>query len=133
MRNKELERIATILAQPGEERTDGECLGEVWQFLVDCGIDPDDFRPEETAPAASPAETPKQFAVGQELSVRSLGDWDCVFRFTVVKRTAKFVTLLYHGLEHKVAIRHWSDGVEYCYPLGLHSMAPMLRCDEVVR
>jgi hypothetical protein len=131
MKNTELERIATILAQSGEERTDGECLGEVWEYLVGCGIDPDDYRPDEQE--ATPAPVPsREFVIGQELSVRSLGDWDCVFRFKVVKRTAKFVTLLYHGIESKVAIRHWSDGCEYCYPLGTYSMAPALRSDSVV-
>ena len=67
-----------------------------------------------------------KFKVGQELAVRSLGDWDCIYRFTVVSRTAKFVTLNYYGEPKRVGIK--TDGEsEYCYPLGSYSMAPRLR------
>ena len=128
MKNTELERIATMLAKRDTYEIESDLLDHLWNYLVDCGLDPNDFRPEEEAPV-TPGAT---FVAGQELAVRSLGDWDCVFRFVVVKRSAKFVTLLYHGLEHKVAIRTWSDGVEYCYPLGTYSMAPALRSDSVV-
>jgi hypothetical protein len=155
MRNKELERIAALLAQDGEDKTDGECLGEVWQFLEDCGINPDDFRSctcsriidrslcplcmvkddtkalaeweddEEDEPAVA-TTTGIEFIVGTELQCRSLADYDCIFRFTVLKRTAKFVTLSYYGQELRVAIRKGSDGREFCYPLGTHSMAATL-------
>jgi hypothetical protein len=74
-----------------------------------------------------------RFEIGQELAVRSLGDWDCVFRFTVIGRTEKFVTLRYFSDTLRVKIREWSDGVEYCYPLGTYSMAPMLKADRVIR
>jgi len=67
-----------------------------------------------------------KFEVGQELAVRSLGDWDCVYRFTVVSRTAKFVTLNYYGESKRVGIKT-DDKSEYCYPLGSYSMAPRLR------
>lgn len=125
MKNTELERIAEMLSKRDDYEIESDLVDHLWNYLVDCGIDPDDFRPKAE-------ESAKQFVIGQKLAVRSLGDWDCVFRFSVAKRSAKFVTLLYHGIEHKVAIRHWTDGVEYCYPLGLHSMAPLLRCDSEV-
>lgn len=63
-----------------------------------------------------------KFTVGEEVAARSLCDWDCIFRFTVVSRTAKFVTLNYYGEPKRVTIRI-RDGREYCYPLGTHSMA----------
>ena len=66
-----------------------------------------------------------KFEAGQELAVRSLGDWDCIFRFTVVSRTAKFVTLNYYGEPKRVGIKTGAEG-EYCYPLGSYSMAPSL-------
>jgi hypothetical protein len=133
MRNKELESIAIIIANRDEETTDGDCLDTVWKYLVDCGVDPDDFRfiAPETPQAFTDPVT--RFEAGQELAVRSLGDYDCVFRFTVVKRTDHFVTLAYFGDFLKVRIRQWSDGVEYCYPLGTYSMAPMLKADGVLR
>ena len=63
-----------------------------------------------------------RFIVGEEVAARSLCSWNTVFRFTVVKRTEKFVTLNYYGQLKRVAIRE-RDGREYCYPLGMHSMA----------
>jgi hypothetical protein len=70
-----------------------------------------------------------RFKVGEQVACRSLGDWDCIFRFTVIKRTAKFVTLLYFGDHLRVAIRE-RDGREFCYPLGTYSMAPLLYAGE---
>jgi hypothetical protein len=67
-------------------------------------------------------ETSKKFQIGQELSARSLCDYDCVFRFTVVKRTAKTVSVTYFNQIKTVKIRLNGEG-EYCYPLGTHSMA----------
>jgi hypothetical protein len=160
MRNRELETIATMLVTTEDTYNDLESLDEeivqrVWKYLVGCGIDPEDFRTkpattkrycaecnydldnyasDETICGACLDEKAqiKEFVVGSEVSCRSLGDWDCVFRFTVLKRTAKFVTLLYHGKERRVALRHWGDGAEYCYPLGMHSMAPMLKAGETL-
>lgn len=65
----------------------------------------------------------KKFEIGQELSARSACDYDCVFRFTVVKRTAKTVSLTYHNQIKTVKIRLNGEG-EYCYPLGTFSMSP---------
>jgi hypothetical protein len=146
MRNRELEHIAALLAQDGEAKTDGECLGDVWAFLEECGIDPNDFRSctcshrdpqpcplcvvEQEAKAVAEAleeePTGTQFLPGTVLRCRSLADYDCIFEFTVVKRTDKFVTLRYFNEDLKVAIRCGSDGREYCFPLGKHSMSPML-------
>lgn len=138
MRNRELERIATILVTTEATYDDVESLDEevvtrVWKYLLDCGIDPEDFRPSVVPVEVMPVpEVTKQFVIGSEVSCRSLGDYECVFRFTVLKRTAKFVTLRYHGTEHRVALRTWSDGAEYCYPLGTYSMAPMLKAGEII-
>jgi hypothetical protein len=44
--NAHLRHIAALVAQDGETRTDGECLGDVWMYLLTLGIDPDNFRPE---------------------------------------------------------------------------------------
>lgn len=63
-----------------------------------------------------------RFTVGEEVSARSFADWNCIFRFTVIKRTEKFVTFDYYGQPKRVAIRV-QDGREYCYPLGTYSMA----------
>lgn len=66
-----------------------------------------------------------QFKVGETVACRSIGDYDCIFKFEVVKRTNKFVTLLYYGEEKRVGIKV-RDGREYCFPLGTYSMAPIV-------
>ena len=70
-----------------------------------------------------------KFQIGQELSTRSLCDYDCVFRFKVVKRSEKFVTLSYYNELKRVGIKV-RDGVEYCHPLGSYSMAPSVNAKE---
>ena len=74
-------------------------------------------------------ETATKFEIGQELSTRSACNYDCVFRFKVVKRTEKFVTLSYHNQFKRVGIKV-RDGVEYCYPLGSFSMAPSVNAKD---
>lgn len=73
------------------------------------------------------ATTTRTFTPGDELACRSYGDWDCIFRFTVLKRTAKFVTLAYYDDTLRVGVKVDRDGNEFCYPLGSYSMSPTLR------
>ena len=74
--------------------------------------------------------TTQTFKPGQQLAVRSLGDWDCIYRFSVVSRTAKFVTLQYYNDLKRVGIKVDRDGVEYCLPFGNYSMSALLRCTD---
>lgn len=67
-----------------------------------------------------------KFEVGQELATRSFCDWDCIFRFKVLSRTAKFVTMDYYGEPKRVGIKVSREGVEYCMPLGNYSMAAIV-------
>ncbi len=69
----------------------------------------------------------KQFYVGQKLSSRSVCDHNTFFTGTVVKRTAKTIT---------VDMGHWGikqrriqvyDGRETVLPLGRYSMCPVFR------
>lgn len=71
----------------------------------------------------------KTFTVGQKLSACSIGDRDCIFRATVIKRTAKRVTLDLDGKTVTVGICEY-DGGEVCYPFGKFSMAPIFRSLE---
>ena len=64
-----------------------------------------------------------QFTVGETINTRSLADYDCIFTFTVVKRTEKTVTINYHGTESRCKIRV-RDGHETCKPFGSYSLAP---------
>jgi hypothetical protein len=74
---------------------------------------------------------PAKFTAGQKLSTRSICDSDCIFRATVIKRTAKRVTLdLGRGKIKTVGIFIDYDGHEACYPYGRHSMAAIFSAGE---
>jgi len=67
----------------------------------------------------------KKFTTGQKLSARSICDYDCIFRGTVVKRTAKFITLKIDGYRDLKRVKvNVHEDVEEVYPLGRYSMAP---------
>ena len=73
---------------------------------------------------ATATQTAAIFTVGQKLSDRSACDWDCVFRATVIKRTAKRVTLdIGCGEIKTVGIFTDHHGNEACFPFGRYSMA----------
>lgn len=42
--NELLWEVVRIIAQPGEEKTDGECLDEVWALLKSNGYDANNLR-----------------------------------------------------------------------------------------
>lgn len=74
-----------------------------------------------------------KFQVAQKFQATSACDHECVWTFTVLARTAKFVTLLEDGaaVPVRVGVRTW-DGVEFCSPFGTYSMAPSLSADRAV-
>lgn len=80
-------------------------------------------------------ETAAAFQIGQDLSRASAGDSDCIFRFTVIARTAKFVTLAVAGYPaetYRVGIKVDEHG-EWCLPFGSYSMAPTLHAAQSAR
>jgi hypothetical protein len=62
------------------------------------------------------------------------GRGDYVWTFTVLKRTAKFITVLdeLDGKERRVGV-HVHAGREYALPLGSFSQAPVISADRPVR
>lgn len=68
-----------------------------------------------------------KFEIGRTYSCRSIADYECVWTFQVVSRTAKFVTIKQSDKSEltKVGIKIFQDS-EYCHPLGKFSMAPSL-------
>lgn len=71
--------------------------------------------------------TAKAFVVGQTYSCRSIGDHECIYTFTITRRTAHTVWLKERG-ETEVARRVFTfDGFEAVKPYGSYSMAPILR------
>lgn len=67
-----------------------------------------------------------QFEVGKTYTCRSICDWDCIYSFTIVRRSEKTVTIKSHGKEVRRTIRV-ADGSEQIDPHGRYSMSPVLR------
>lgn len=69
------------------------------------------------------------FAKGQELSTSSICDSNCIFKATVIRRTAKQVIIKEDGYreEKRLGISLDSDGNEMIYPHGRHSMCAIFR------
>lgn len=73
----------------------------------------------------------KQFEVGSTYSCRSICDYDCIFSFMVVSRSAKTVTI--RGVNNARDARRKVrvvDGVEHIDPLGRYSMSPVLTAER---
>ena len=70
-----------------------------------------------------------KFVVGKTYSTRSICDYDCVISVTIVKRTAKTVTLAKapKGNGQRVFSCKEFDGVEQLSPWGRYSMSPVIR------
>jgi hypothetical protein len=72
----------------------------------------------------------KRFEAGQSVSCRSVCNHDCVWTGIILKRTAKTVTVkLAHERERRCKI-HVRRGVEFIYPFGQYSMAPIIWASE---
>lgn len=66
------------------------------------------------------------FQIGKTYSARSICDYECVFEWTVISRSAKQITLKdKHGRISKRGVRTY-DGAEVCSPLGRYSMSPTI-------
>jgi hypothetical protein len=66
------------------------------------------------------------FKVGNTYSCRSICDYNCIFSFEVVKRTASTVSIKSGGKIVRRKVRVF-DGVECLDPHGRYSMSPVLR------
>ena len=75
----------------------------------------------------------KQFEVGNTYQCRSICDYNCIWSYTVIARTAATVTLRdnHTGKTQKNRIAGISkrSGIETVFPLGSYSMAPTLTAE----
>lgn len=75
----------------------------------------------------------KQFEIGKTYTMRSIGDHDCAWTYTVVKRTSKTIAIS-DGTETKtcrVNVQVSEDrNAETIFPLGRYSMCPALSADK---
>ena len=67
----------------------------------------------------------RAFEVGATYSTRSVCDHDCVFSFTILKRSPKSVWVDVDGKVVRRAIEVW-QGTETFYPFGKYSMAAII-------
>ena len=67
-----------------------------------------------------------KFKPGQTLTAKSICNSECIYSATVIKRTAKTVTILMEGEKKRCKIYSIDDS-ERIYPLGRYSMAPSFR------
>lgn len=76
----------------------------------------------------------KQFEVGKSYFCRSACDYDCVWFFNVIARTASMITVEHEGNTMRLRIAKDSPrwGYEYAMPFGRYSMAPSISADRPV-
>jgi hypothetical protein len=71
----------------------------------------------------------KQFQVGQTYFDRSICDYNCIFSFTILARTAKSVTVNVHGNTVRRGLNVY-NGVEQFKPFGSYSMCTIIGADK---
>ena len=69
----------------------------------------------------------KKFTNGQKLSTSSICNSECIFMGTVIKVSAKSLTVKVEGEVKRCKIHVRDDGVNFIYPHGRYSMAPTFR------
>jgi hypothetical protein len=76
----------------------------------------------------------QQFEVGKTYATRSLGDYDCIFSFTIRARTAKSVILDANACHERGELVRRSikvrDEVETFRPFGTYSMCATIYATE---
>ena len=73
-----------------------------------------------------------KFETGKTYATRSNCNWDCIFKYTVVRRTAKCVWLQSYGKEITRRTIRVRDGIELVSPEGSYSMSPVLGADDTL-
>ena len=71
-----------------------------------------------------------QFQVDRTYATRSICDYDCIYSFTILARTAKTVTTQIHGKTVRRGLSFW-NGVEQFKPFGSYSMCAIVGADDI--
>jgi DNA repair protein RadC len=79
-------------------------------------------------------DTNTTFTVGTTYYTRSICDHNCIYAYTVVKRTAKFITIQEEGESRtkRVGVSLF-NGIETAMPEGRYSMAPSINAQRTER
>ncbi len=72
----------------------------------------------------------QQFQVGKTYATRSICDSDTWFKFTILARTAKTVTVPVHNGKTAKRGIYIYEGVEQFKPYGSYSMCPIVGADD---
>lgn len=70
-----------------------------------------------------------QFQIGKTYATRSICDYDCIFSFVVLSRTAKSVTVQVHDKVVRRGIQVYND-TEHFKPFGTYSMCAIISADK---
>ena len=70
-----------------------------------------------------------KFEIGKTYETRSVGDYNCIFSITVLKRTAKTITIKNWDNREATKRVKIDDGVEYFHD-GSYSMAPIFKASK---
>lgn len=73
-----------------------------------------------------------KFETGRKYEVRFVTDADARPVATIRNRTAKQVVIELNGDVRRCKIHITEDGGEFCYPLGIYSMAPVCRAIRAI-
>ena len=76
----------------------------------------------------------KKFEIGKTYTMRSIGDQDCTWTYTVAARTAQTITLTDGKKVQRCRISKGASEIykaETVYPLGQYSMAPCFTAEKV--
>lgn len=71
----------------------------------------------------------KRFEIGKTYSVRSIADYDTIFSFEILDRTAKTVTTKVRGKIVRRGIQLYGS-VEQFKPFGTYSMCTIISADD---
>ncbi len=79
--------------------------------------------------AAPAAPTVARFKAGVTYTDRSACDYECIFEFPVVRRTAKSIWIKdrHTGDIKRVKLQHDHDGNDFAYPSDRYSMCSVIR------
>jgi hypothetical protein len=84
----------------------------------------------EQAAQRKVATATKVFEVGTTYYDRAMSDWDTIYAFKIVGRTAKQLTIEERGEKTYKRGIYVYDGVECCKPHGTYSMCSVIRADR---
>jgi hypothetical protein len=72
-----------------------------------------------------------RFEIGKTYATRSACDYDCIYSFVILARTAKTVTVDVHGKTVRRGLNVWNE-VEQFKPFGSYSMCAIISADRTV-